>query len=154
MLKSGSEYLESLRDGRRVFIGSEQVEDVTEHEAFRNAARSFAMIYDMKAAPENREVMSFEEDGDRFSSYFLMPKTHDDLVKRMETHRRIAEWSHGLLGRSPDHVSSFVTGLAMKPAMFEEIGEGFGDNIVNYYKHMRANDIFTCYTVFTPSGCS
>ncbi len=152
MLKSGSEYLESLRDGRRVFIGSEQVEDVTEHEAFRNAARSFAMIYDMKSAPENRDVMSFEEDGDRFSSYFLMPKTHDDLVKRMETHRRIAEWSHGLLGRSPDHVSSFVTGLAMKPTMFEEIGEGFGDNIVNYYKYMRANDIFACYTVLPPQG--
>ena len=152
MLKSGDEYLESLRDGRRVFIGNEQVKDVTEHKAFRNAARSFAMIYDMKADPENRDVMSFEEEGDRFSSYFLMPKTQDDLVKRMETHRRIAEWSHGLLGRSPDHVSSFVTGLAMKPKMFEEIGEGFGANIVNYYKYMRANDIFACYTVLPPQG--
>lgn len=152
MLKTGNEYLESLRDGRRVFIGDEQVEDVTKHEAFRNAAQSFAMIYDMKANPENRDVMSFEEEGDRFSSYFLMPKTPDDLVKRMETHRRIAEWSHGLLGRSPDHVSSFVTGLAMKPKMFEEIGKGFGTNIVNYYKYMRANDIFACYTVLPPQG--
>ena len=152
MLKTGDEYLESLRDGRRVFVGSEEVKDVTKHEAFRNAAHSFAMIYDMKANSENRDVMSFEENGERFSSYFLMPKTQDDLVKRMETHRRIAEWSHGLLGRSPDHVSSFVTGLAMKPKMFEEIGQGFGANIVNYYKYMRANDIFACYTVLPPQG--
>jgi len=152
MLKSGKEYLESLRDGRRVYIGNELVEDVTEHVAFRNAAKSFSLIYDLKALPENREVMSFEENGDRFSTYFLMPKTDEDLKKRMETHRRIAEWSHGLLGRSPDHVSSFVTGLAMKPEMFEEIGQGYGANIVNYYKYMRANDIFACYTVLPPQG--
>ena len=152
MLKSGNEYLESLRDGRRVYIGNELVEDVTTHVAFRNAAKSFSLIYDLKSAPENRDVMSFEENGDRFSTYFLMPKTDEDLKKRMETHRRIAEWSHGLLGRSPDHVSSFVTGLAMKPEMFEEIGQGYGVNIVNYYKYMRANDIFACYTVLPPQG--
>jgi 4-hydroxyphenylacetate 3-monooxygenase len=152
MLKTGKEHLESLRDGRRVHIGGELVEDVTTHPAFRNAAASFAMLYDNKAAPENRDVMSFEEDGERYSSWFLMPKTRADLEKRMETHRRIAEWSHGLLGRSPDHVASFVTGLAMKPAMFDGIRQGFGDNIVNYYRQMRENDTFATYTVLPPQG--
>ena len=152
MLKSGKEHLESLRDGRRVFIGGEAIDDVTAHPAFRNAAASFAMLYDRKATPENRDVMSFEENGERFSSWFLMPRTRDDLVKRMETHRRIAEWSHGLLGRSPDHVASFVTGLAMKPAMFDGIRPGFGDNMVRYYRYMRANDIFATYTVLPPQG--
>jgi 4-hydroxyphenylacetate 3-monooxygenase len=152
MLKSGAQHLESIRDGRKVYIGGELVDDVTTHPAFRNAAQSFAMLYDRKAAPENREIMSFEEDGETYSSWFLMPRTKDDLVKRMETHRRIAEWSHGLLGRSPDHVTSFVTGLAMKPEMFDEIRPGFGENIVNYYKHMRSNDTFATYTVLPPQG--
>ena len=44
MLKSGSEHLESLRDGRVVYIGSERVADVTTHPAFRNAARTVASI--------------------------------------------------------------------------------------------------------------
>jgi 4-hydroxyphenylacetate 3-monooxygenase len=70
----------------------------------------------------------------------------------MQTHRRIAQWSHGLMGRSPDHVASFVTGLAMKPEMFDAIRPGFGDNIVNYYKYMRSNDIFATYTVLPPQG--
>ena len=38
MLKTGAEYLESIRDGRKVYIGSEEVTDVTTHPAFRNAA--------------------------------------------------------------------------------------------------------------------
>src|SRR5712672_902235 len=50
MLLTGQDYLESIRDGRRVYVGGELVDDVTTHPAFRNAARSFAMIYDRKRA--------------------------------------------------------------------------------------------------------
>src|SRR5262245_7284018 len=38
MLRTGKEHLESLRDGRVIYIGSERVEDVTRHGAFCNAA--------------------------------------------------------------------------------------------------------------------
>src|SRR5215467_12385176 len=58
MLMTGKEYLDSIRGGRRVYIGGEVVEDVTAHPAFRNAARSFAMIYDRKRDPENRDFMT------------------------------------------------------------------------------------------------
>src|SRR5215472_13075448 len=43
---NGAEFLESLRDGREVYIYGEQVEDVTTHPAFRNAAASVAQLYD------------------------------------------------------------------------------------------------------------
>lgn len=152
MLKTGQEHLDSLRDGRKVYIGSELVTDVTTHPAFRNAARSFAMLYERKRAAENLDVMSFEEDGERFSSWYLMPRTKDDLVKRMETHRRVAAWTHGLLGRSPDHVAAFVAGLAMMPEMFEAMRAGFGANVTNYYKFMRRHDVCATYTVLPPQG--
>lgn len=154
MLKTGSEYLESLRDGRKVYIGDELVEDVTAHPAFRRSAASFAMLYDRKRAPENVETMSYvdEEDGECCSSWFLMPRTRDDLVKRMETHRRIAAWSCGLLGRSPDHVASFVAGLTMRPDIFEANRASFGANLSAYYDRMRKEDVFACYTVLPPQG--
>ncbi len=152
MLLTGQEYLESIRDGRRVHVGGELVNDVTAHPAFRNAARSFAMIYDSKREPENREVMTFEEDGDTFSTYFLLPRTREDLHRRYETHRRIASWTYGLMGRAPDNFPSYVSGLVMDPAMFDGIRKGFGDNIKNYYRHMRGNDIFASHTVTNPQG--
>jgi 4-hydroxyphenylacetate 3-monooxygenase len=152
MLLTGSEYLESIRDGRRVRLGGELVRDVTAHPAFRNAARSFAMIYDRKRASENRDVMCFAEDGDIYSAYFLLPKTHEDLRQRFETHRRIAAWTYGLLGRSPDNFPSYVCGLVMDPALFDGIRPGFGDNIRAYYRHMRKNDIFASHTVTNPQG--
>ena len=152
MLLTGKEFLASIRDGRKVYIGSELVEDVTTHPAFRNAAKSFADIYERKRAPENRDMMVCEEGGDTFSAYYLLPRTREDLLRRFETHRRIASWTHGLLGRSPDNFPSYVTGLAMDPGMFDRIRKGFGDNITKYYRHMRKNDIFASHTVTNPQG--
>ena len=34
MLRSGKEHLESLRDGRVVYVGGERIDDVTRHPAF------------------------------------------------------------------------------------------------------------------------
>ena len=152
MLKTGKEHLEGLRDGRVVYIGGEKVDDVTTHPAFAESAKSMAALYDMKADPANREVMSFEEGGERFSMYFLRPRSQEDLRRRMRAHKRIADETCGLFGRSPDHVSSFVAGLAMKPEVFDEIGPGYGDNLLNYYDYMRRNDIYAAYAVLPPAG--
>jgi 4-hydroxyphenylacetate 3-monooxygenase len=148
MLKTGAEHLEQIRDGRAVYIGRELVRDVTTHRAFRNAARSIAAIYDLKAEPRNHDALSFEEDGERHSTYYLRARTRADLLRRSEIHRQIADFSYGMLGRSPDHVASFVTGMAMHPAAFGR----FADNISNYYRHMRANDVFAAYAVVPPQA--
>ena len=58
-LRTGSEYLASLNDGRQVFLDGERVADVSKHLAFREAARSIARLYDIAAASENRELMTF-----------------------------------------------------------------------------------------------
>src|SRR5580658_7991000 len=115
MLRSGQEHLQSLRDGRVVYVGAEKIDDVTRHPAFRNAAQTVAALYDMKADPANRDAMTYEEDGGRHSIYFLRARSRDDLQRRMIGHRHIADLTHGLFGRSPDHVASFITGMAMKP---------------------------------------
>src|SRR5688500_1985556 len=149
MLKTGAEHLESLRDGRVVYIGSERVDDVTTHPAFRNAARTVAGIYDMKLA--NRDAMSFEEEGERYSIYYLRPKTREDLARRTRGHRMIAETTYGLFGRSPGHVASFVAGMAMRP---DELKPPFGfpKNLLSFYDHVRKADSYVVYAVVPPQA--
>jgi 4-hydroxyphenylacetate 3-monooxygenase len=145
VLKSGDEHLRQIRDGRAVFIGSEQVDDVTTHPAFRNAARSIAAIYDMKATDPQ---LAFEENGEKFSTYFLRARTADDLSRRTKIHKAIAAMSHGLLGRSPDHVASFVTGMAMNAAVFGP----YEKNLLKYYEEMRRQDMYAAYAVVPPQA--
>jgi 4-hydroxyphenylacetate 3-monooxygenase len=145
MLKTGAEHLEQLRDGRTVYVGAEKVEDVTTHPAFRDAAQSIATIYDMKRGDA---ALAFEEGGERYSNYFLKAKTKQDLEKRKAIHEAIARMSHGLLGRSPDHVASFVTGMAMNPAAFGP----YASNLEKYYEEMRRADSYAAYAVVPPQA--
>ena len=152
MLKSGSEHLEGLRDGRTVYIGSEKVEDVTSHPAFAMAARTIAQMYDMKRAPENLDVCSVEIDGERVSTWYLQAKSREDLRRRHECHRIIADMTFGLIGRSPDHVSGFITGMSTAPEVFDTDTYKFGDNLTAYYKFCRRHDIFSTYAVLPPQA--
>jgi 4-hydroxyphenylacetate 3-hydroxylase N terminal len=43
---TGKEFLDSLNDGREVWIYGERVKNITEHPAFRNTARMIARLYD------------------------------------------------------------------------------------------------------------
>ena len=151
MLRTGAQHLKSLRDGRIVYIGSERVTDVTEHPAFREAARTVAGLFDLKADPRNEEL-SYEEDGERFSMYFLKPKDRADLRKRLLAHRRIAGATLGMFGRSPDHVPSFVTGMTAATHVFDENRKGFGANLLGYYDHLRKHDLYATYAVLPPQA--
>src|SRR5258705_11667100 len=95
MLRTGKEHLESLRDGRVVYVGGERIDDVTRHPAFREAAKTVAGIYDLKADPPNRDLLTFEEEGGRHPTYFLNPKTPDDLQPPMEAHPKTPECTQG-----------------------------------------------------------
>jgi 4-hydroxyphenylacetate 3-monooxygenase len=151
MLRSGKEHLESLRDGRVVYVGSQKIDDVTTHPAFRNAAATVAAIYDMKADPGNRADLTYEEDGGRHSVYFLRARSRDDLQRRMIGHKRIADFTYGMFGRSPDHVASFVTGMVMNLAALKAPCAN-PDNVLRYYRHARDNDVYIAYAVVPPQA--
>ena len=59
---TGAEYLESLRDGREVYVYGERVKDVTTHPAFRNAARSIARLYDALHAEKTKGILTSPTD--------------------------------------------------------------------------------------------
>src|SRR5436309_5930783 len=57
---SGSEYLDTLRDDRAVYLYGKRVQDVTVHPAFRNSARSLARLYDARSEEHTSELQSRE----------------------------------------------------------------------------------------------
>ena len=119
MLMTGKEYLESIRDGRTLYVGREKICDQTLHPAFAGGARTYAALYDMKADPALRDLMTFSDGDGRYSAYYLQPRSQEDLRRRNRAHRKIAEFCFGLMGRTPDAVAGNITGLSMRPEAFE-----------------------------------
>jgi len=56
-IRRGEQYLESLRDGRRVWLQGELV-DVTAHPSLAGCARSVAGVYDLQHDPAQRELLT------------------------------------------------------------------------------------------------
>src|ERR1700742_337406 len=123
---TGAEYLESLRDGREVWIDGERVADVTTHPAFRNAARSVARLYDAMHDPATRELLTVEDrQGIRTHRFFAPSYGAEDLLASREAIAHWARLSYGHMGRTPDYKASFMATLGADPeryAPFEESG--------------------------------
>src|SRR5260370_24017242 len=151
MVVGGKEKPERLGDGRVIYIGAERVDDVTRHPEFRHAGRTIADLYDFKADPVRRDLFSFEENGECYGLPWLRCRTREDLVRRMRAMKATADATYGLIGRSPDHVAGLITGLAMKPALLDELTPGFDGNIIRYYEHARKNDLYVSFSVTRPS---
>jgi 4-hydroxyphenylacetate 3-monooxygenase len=151
-VRTGTEYLRSLNDGRRIFVDGERVNDVTRHPAFRQAARSVAALYDIAAAPELRERMTFAspKTGEPVQRCWQIPRSHADLRARRQFSETWAEATFGLMGRAPDHVAGFFSGYAAVPQFFAAAGQRFADNLVAFYEFMRDNHIYCSYAIVPP----
>ncbi|MDH3688273.1 MAG: hypothetical protein OEU36_02155 [Gammaproteobacteria bacterium] len=152
MILNGKEYLERLRDGRVVYIGGERVDDVTTHPAFRNAARSYAKIYDARFDSRYRDILTFDENGERFPSYYLMPRSRADLEHRTRCNEVIADLTYGMMGRSPDFIGGYVSGAAMQADVLNTPQHEFAEHMRQYYGYARQNDIFLSHAVTPPQG--
>src|SRR5512134_2582724 len=82
--QNGAEYLESLRDGREVYIYGERVDDVTTHPAFRNSARMTARLFDALHDPTRRDKLLVPTDVEggngRTHAFFRAPKTVEESI--------------------------------------------------------------------------
>ncbi|MGA9009643.1 MAG: 4-hydroxyphenylacetate 3-hydroxylase N-terminal domain-containing protein [Xanthobacteraceae bacterium] len=152
MLLSGADKLERMRDGRTVYLGSERIDDVTAHPAFRGAAKTIADLYDFKRSDEQKNVLSFEEGGDRYSIYYLKPRSQSDLRRRTAGHKAIADHTSGMMGRTPDHVAGMITGLATTPHILDRPERQYGDNLSKYYEYARKSDLYCVFACVPPTG--
>src|SRR5262245_59481897 len=108
-MRTGTQYLETLRDARCVVIDGQPVDDVTKHPAFAGICQTMAGLYDHIAA--NPQEMTFASpremtfaspsDGQPASVSHLAPRSAEELRRRRIGLSRIAEHTFGLVGRGP-----------------------------------------------------
>jgi aromatic ring hydroxylase len=84
-MRTGQEYLESLRDGRRVYVGGELIDDVTTHPKTKGYATAIAGYYDLHLDPKHQDITTFiDENGNRQSMHWFLPRSKEDVVRRRE----------------------------------------------------------------------
>ncbi|MGZ5803008.1 MAG: 4-hydroxyphenylacetate 3-hydroxylase family protein [Xanthobacteraceae bacterium] len=152
---TGARYIESLKDGREVWIDGTRVKDVTTHPAFKDMINELARVYDLQNSPKYRDDMTFidPETGLRTGVSWLLPRSAADLKRKRRNSELWNELTWGQLGRSPDILAPYIiSGLHLK-AEFSKVKHpkcDFGENLENYYKHCMRNDLFLTHALGDP----
>jgi 4-hydroxyphenylacetate 3-monooxygenase len=146
---TGKQYLESLRDGREIWIYGERVKDVTTHPAFRNTVRMIARLYDALYDPKHKDILTTPTDtgGGTFThKFYKATKTAEELVGARDA---IAEWAritYGWIGRSPDYKAAFLATLGANDKYYAP----FDENARKWYKKVNEEVSFVNHAIVNP----
>jgi 4-hydroxyphenylacetate 3-monooxygenase len=150
--RNGAAYLQGLHDHREVWIDGERVHDVTRDPRLGRGVRSVAGLYDLQLDPCRIDQMTYVSptSGERVGLSHIQPHSIDDLVRRRNMVKTWAEWSGGMLGRSPDYLNTMVMGCAANAYYFANNDPAYGVNIQRYYELIRENDLCLTHTLVAP----
>src|SRR6202034_3046842 len=152
-VKNGAQHIQSVRDGRSVYLNGKLIHDVSEHAAYRNAVASAGSLYDYQSMPDNLERMTFDIGGGRrVNRCWQLPRSYDELVQRRKALVEWAEISCGFLGRSPDHVASSMSGMMMGIDVLDRHDEKRGHAFREWFDYVRKNDMFLTYVINNVQG--
>jgi 4-hydroxyphenylacetate 3-monooxygenase len=146
---NGSEYLESLRDGREVYLYGERVKDVTSHPAFRNSARMVARMYNALHDPKTKPILCSETDtgsGGYTHNFFRASRNRAEQVAARDA---VAEWqriTYGWMGRSPDYKAAFTATLGANADFYAP----YQTNARRWYKAAQEKVLYINHSIVNP----
>lgn len=149
MPMTGDEYIESLKDGREVYLHGERVEDVTTHPAFRNSVRMVARLYDAMHDPEHQDDLLADTDtgsGGKTHPFFKVPHSSEDLQDAKKAIEKWARMTYGWLGRSPDYKAAFLGTLGSMPDFYAP----YQENAKRWYKESQEKVLYWNHAIINP----
>ena len=148
---TGQEFIDSLNDGRNVWLHGQKVDVVAEHPAFRNAAQSIARMYDALHTDRasGADVMTCDTDtgnGGFTHKFFRRNQNKQDIVGQRDAIAAWAKMSYGWMGRSPDYKASLVNAMGAGADFFGDCAK----HAEGWYKRAQENVLHMNHVIVNP----
>ena len=146
---TGKEFLESLDDGREVWIYGERVKNITTHPAFQNCARMLARLYDAlhEDHRSGQGVLTEPTEWGGFTHrYFRAPRTVEEQVAARDAIAAWARLTYGWLGRSPDYKAAFLGTLGANAEFYAP----YQENARRWYRFSQERVPFINHAIIHP----
>jgi 3,5,6-trichloropyridin-2-ol/2,4,6-trichlorophenol monooxygenase len=147
MLRTGAQYLESLNDGRNVWVGNEKIDNVATHPKTRAYARRIADFYDLHHREDLREVMTFvDTTGVRRSMQWFGHRNKEEIRRKRKYHETVMRELGTSFPRLPDTNNYPLLTYVDDPQPWAKSavgaeGRGLEKNIVEFFEFARDNDL-------------
>ncbi len=150
--RTGKEFLAGLKSPREVWVDGEKITDVAAHPALAGAAATLAEVYDLQHQAADICLMPDPETGEPVNISHMIPRSKADLERRHRGLRHIAEYTVGLMGRTPDYMNVTYAGFAGRADEWAVNGNDNGAaNLVAYQKFLARKDIALTHTIVHPT---
>ena len=143
-LRNAEQYIESLRDGREVYIHGERVEDITQHPSLRKAIDHGAIDYELDKRPElhNLLVTHSPKTGNEIRRYFELPRTGEDLLRRQELIETTTRNGGSVVIFMKEIGTDALNALNMVCYdMDKKSGTDYSDRVTRYRQYLEENDL-------------
>jgi aromatic ring hydroxylase len=148
--RTGQQYLAALRDEREVWLGRERVV-VSTLPAFAGSRAGIAGYFDWQHAHADECLIEDAQSGERIGVCHLVPKSRDDLRKRAVGIERLARYSMGALGRTPDYLNVTTAGFAGRPDVFGMNGNQRAvEALQRFQREVALRDLALTHTIVHP----
>ncbi|MGE3990864.1 4-hydroxyphenylacetate 3-hydroxylase family protein [Pseudorhodoplanes sp.] len=154
-IRSGAQYIQSMRElDADIWLNGRRIADVMAEPVFRGPIHEIARLYDMQFDPalQDRITHRSPDTGERVSNAFLIPRSQDDLMAHRRLFEAWAEATFGLMGRSPDFLNISLTSMCANEGYFRQYSPEGAENLINYYRYVRDNDLFLTHALIGPQG--
>ncbi|TET86608.1 MAG: hypothetical protein E3J34_03560, partial [Dehalococcoidia bacterium] len=137
MIRTAKQYVESLNDGRVIYLNGEKIPDITKHPKMKGPINARAMSYVLYNHPKFKDLLTIEEDGDRYLFLWKQPTTAEELVRRRDVYITCMRWGAAMSGMGPDALAAAGVVAAR---MDKQLGTHYTEAVEDYRKHLKAAD--------------
>lgn len=152
MIRTGQQYRDSIRDGRRVFVGGERVKDVTNHPMFKPLVDIRARFFDMQHEQKTRDIMSYRDGDEMHAIANKLPRTRDDWWAKRKATDTLLEEVGGVVTRVGDETVGEMWSLYDGQDVLDEVDPQFAANIRNHVRRVIEQDPFHVSANTDPKG--
>src|SRR6202023_217579 len=152
MIRTGQQYRDSIREGRRIFVGGERVKDVTSHPMFKPLVDIRARFYDMQHDDKTRDLMTYREGGEVHAVGNMLPYNRSDWWAKRRATDALLEEIGGVVTRVGDETVGEMWSLFDGQDVLNEIDPAFSANIARHVRRDKLLDPFHVSANTDPKG--
>ncbi len=153
MIRTGKQYKDNLKqNNRNIWIDGEKVTDITEHPHTKSVVNIKARMYDLQHEQATKDIMSYAENGERFSIALKMPKSKQDWHDKYKATDTLLNDVNGVVTRVGDENIGEIWSLFDGRETLNEINPQFSQNIENHINRIVQQDPFHISANTDPKG--
>ncbi len=152
MIRTGSEYIDSIRDTREVYINGERVKDLAAHPMLKPLIDIRARIYDMQHETATQRLLAYREDDEWNAIANKLPRTHGDWSDKRRATDTILEDIGGIVTRVGDETVGEMWSLFDGQSVLDEVDPQFSVNIRTHVDAVLRGDPFHVSANTDPKG--